>query len=240
MRSAAWPSQSSGVRPRLPPVASTSNAASTMRDAVGAAQRVGAFGDRDRPLGVLAHRQARHAERGRLLLQAAGVGQHQRRIGHQAEHLEIALRRQQRDARRVEPVDEAELGDARLRARMQREDERQPRRDRRPARRAGARASRRRRRSTAGAASRRRSASGRRRGTPPARPAGRRASSTTGSPPRDSRAACRSSRCRRSTMRSSPMPSACRLSRPPRSVVYSRSAIWSVSTRLISSGIARS
>ena len=40
----------------------------------GADQLVGAFGDGDGPLGVLADRQARNAERGRLLLHAAAVG----------------------------------------------------------------------------------------------------------------------------------------------------------------------
>ena len=42
-------------------------------------QRVRAVRDRHRPLGVVAQREARHAERRRLLLDAAGVGQRPRR-----------------------------------------------------------------------------------------------------------------------------------------------------------------
>ena len=79
MRSAAWPSHSSGMRPRLPPVC---------EDLVDARAITRA---RSRPTSVLvpcstvigrsvfvAHRQAGHGERRRLLLDAAGVGQHQR------------------------------------------------------------------------------------------------------------------------------------------------------------------
>ena len=47
---------------------------------------------RDRPLGVLAQRQARHAEDRRLLLDAARVGQHDARVRHQLQEVEVAER----------------------------------------------------------------------------------------------------------------------------------------------------
>ena len=100
MRSAAWPSQSSGTRPRLPPSGRISSTHAQHARAVAADQRVRALLDRDRALGVLAHRQARHAERGRLFLDAARIGQHEPCARHQAEHLEIALRLEQRDRAR--------------------------------------------------------------------------------------------------------------------------------------------
>ena len=55
-----------------------------MRRGVLSEQRVRAVGDRDRPLGVRAQREARHAERGRLLLDAAGVGDDRARADLQA------------------------------------------------------------------------------------------------------------------------------------------------------------
>ena len=74
--------------------------------------------DRDRTLGVLAHRQARHGERSRLLLDAAGVGQHDACGRHQAEHLEIALRGEQRDRRAAQRGRKTEVVDVGPRARM--------------------------------------------------------------------------------------------------------------------------
>ena len=94
MRSAARPSHSSGTRPRLPPVTRISSTHAAMRA-------------RSRPTSVLVpcstvigrsvfSRIVRQgtAERRRLLLHAAGVGEHQPRVRHQSQHLEIALRRQ--------------------------------------------------------------------------------------------------------------------------------------------------
>ena len=51
--------------------------------AIAARQHIGPLGDRDRPLGVLAQREARHAECGGLFLQAARIGEHQRGVAHQ-------------------------------------------------------------------------------------------------------------------------------------------------------------
>src|SRR6202163_1201284 len=50
---------------------------------ISADQYVGPLLDRDRALGVLAHGQARHAERGGLLLDSAGIGNDQRRVLNQ-------------------------------------------------------------------------------------------------------------------------------------------------------------
>src|SRR5579864_4297263 len=46
--------------------------------------------DGRRPLGILAQRQARDAERSRLLLHAARVSEHQACVVHQAQEFEIA------------------------------------------------------------------------------------------------------------------------------------------------------
>src|SRR6266540_7241709 len=83
----------------------------------------------DRTLGVLAHRQARHAERGRLFLDAARVGDDGARVSEQTEHFEIALWRQQRNRRTGQHSSEAVAVDVRPRARMYGPDERQPLRD---------------------------------------------------------------------------------------------------------------
>src|ERR1700682_6268127 len=53
---------------------------------------VGPLLDRDRALGVLAHRQTWHAERRGLLLDSAGIGNDQCRVLDQAEGLQITLR----------------------------------------------------------------------------------------------------------------------------------------------------
>ena len=85
---------------------------------------IGAVGDRDRPLGVLAQREAGNAERGRLLLQAAGVGEDQARVRRQREKVDVAERLGQDDA--VEPALEAELAQAVARARVHGKDDRHP------------------------------------------------------------------------------------------------------------------
>src|SRR3972149_1793348 len=55
-------------------------------------QRVRPLGDRDRPLRVLAQREAGDAERGCLLLEAAGVGDHQGGLRGEAEEFQVAER----------------------------------------------------------------------------------------------------------------------------------------------------
>ena len=114
-------------------------------------QRVGALRDRDRALGVLAQRQAGHAERRGFLLQAARVGQHQPRLAHQAEISRSSRPAAGQPARAVEHGTEAGLANLALRARMPEHDRQRgsPRRSRR----AGARARPDHRRSMVGAAS---------------------------------------------------------------------------------------
>ena len=51
--------------------------------------------NRDRALGAIAEREARYAQRGGLLLDAAGVGEHGCGPRHQAEEVEVAERRQE-------------------------------------------------------------------------------------------------------------------------------------------------
>ena len=106
MRSPAWPSQSAGRRASTP-WSSTWNAAATMASGSTSHDAVRALGHRDRPLGVLPQRQARHAERGRLLLHAAGVGEHDRRGRLQCQEVEVAERLDDADAvgqRQLEPA----------------------------------------------------------------------------------------------------------------------------------------
>ena len=98
-----------------------------MRCGVEAEQDVGPELDRDRPLGVVAQREARDAEVRRLLLDAARVGEHAGRAGDQAQELEVAERLEQRAARRGGA--EAERLDRGARARMHGEDDGQRRRD---------------------------------------------------------------------------------------------------------------
>ena len=86
MRSAAWPSHNSGTRPAL---AAGSQDFVDARATRARSRPTSVFVpcvDRDRPLGVLAHRQARHRQRRRLFLDAAGIGQHEPRIREQSEH----------------------------------------------------------------------------------------------------------------------------------------------------------
>jgi hypothetical protein len=48
-------------------------------------ERVRALRNRDRPLGIIANRQARHSQNRGFLLHAARIGQNQLRIGHQTQ-----------------------------------------------------------------------------------------------------------------------------------------------------------
>ena len=241
MRSAAWPSHSSGTRPRLPRPARISSTPARIALRSRPDDRVGALLDGDRPLGVLAQRQARHAERGGLLLHAAGVGQHQRGVGHQAQHLEISLRRQHGDPLRIDQRGQAETLDVGARARMQAKtsgsrpaDLAQHASRMAPSVRGVVDVGRAMQRDEAVACRARRAATGRRRDASQAfRAAGARVRLVRA-------AASRSSRCRRTRCARRRCLRAARLTAALRSVVYSRSAIWSVSTRLISSGIARS
>ncbi len=124
MRSAACPSQPGGMRWSR---GSRSNAGtSAMRSGVEAEQRVRAELDRDRTLGVVSKREARHAQVRRLLLNAARVGQHGGRAGDEAEELDVAGRRQKRHAGHIdaEPVERVPG------ARVHREDHRELARER--------------------------------------------------------------------------------------------------------------
>ena len=82
---------------------------SAIRRGLGAEQRVRAELDRHRPLGRVAQREARHAERRRLLLHAARVGEHEARLRLEPEEVEVAerrrrCRRRRPRAARVEPL----------------------------------------------------------------------------------------------------------------------------------------
>ena len=111
---------------------------------------VGALLDRDGSLGVRAQREARHAEHGRLFLDAARVGQHEARVRHQAQEVEIAERRRSCAARASRPP--SRVLDRLRRARVHREDDGQPLRGSLRARRRARRAAPGRRRCSAGAA----------------------------------------------------------------------------------------
>ena len=69
------------------------------RGGVEAEQGVGAGGDRDRALGVVAQGEAGDAEVGRLLLDAAGVGEDGAGVGEQGEEVEVAERLAEQQAR---------------------------------------------------------------------------------------------------------------------------------------------
>ena len=117
MRSAAWPSHSSGIRFGAVEASACSTPA-TMSCGLRADDAVGAVGDGHRPLGVFAQRQAGNAERGRFLLQTAGVGEDQAARATSGQEVDVAERLGQDDA--VEPVFEAELAQPVARARMDR------------------------------------------------------------------------------------------------------------------------
>src|SRR5262245_66502521 len=61
-------------------------------------QTIGALLYGDRTFGVLAQRQAWDAERRRLLLQAAGIGEHQPRVAPQPQEIQVAERGDYADA----------------------------------------------------------------------------------------------------------------------------------------------
>src|SRR5215475_10513606 len=85
-------------------------------------QTIGALLYGDRAFGVIAQRQAWDAERRRLLLQAAGIGQRQPRITPQPQEIQVTERGDYADAGwRAE----AEFAHPRPRARMGGKDDRQ-------------------------------------------------------------------------------------------------------------------
>ena len=95
------PSQSSGTRPRLPPVAWKSANAAADRAGSAPTSVFVPSRDGDRPLGVVAQGQARNAERRRLLLDAARVGQHEPALSpSSARKSQVAERRRSAQARR--------------------------------------------------------------------------------------------------------------------------------------------
>ena len=100
MRPAVAPSQRSGLR-GVPSAGERPPEPRENGAGVGADDAVGAVGDGDRPLGVLAQRQARDAERGRFLLQPARIGQDQPRVRRQAQEIDVAERLGQRSRRRA-------------------------------------------------------------------------------------------------------------------------------------------
>ena len=233
MRCAAGPSHSSGARfgfsrPGQHPIHRLDDALPIRPD-----DPVRALADRDGTLRVLPQRQTRHAQDRRLFLNAAGVGQHEARLRHQPQELEVAQRLEQTEAgqsrtRRSSPDSRS----ATQRPRVRGEENRQP------GRRISPRAVHDVRSSTAGR--RRWTAVQRDHGVVPAgQSESRRHPAGTG-PARGGAAACRSSRCRRRRPAvGDPLP--------PQVVAW-RSARWrtgsrataSVSTRLISSGMSRS
>src|SRR5215510_12267044 len=78
-------------------------------------QTIGALLYGDRTFGVIAQRQARDAERRRLLLQAAGIGQRQTRVTPQLQKIQVTERGDYADA---DWRDHVELAPPRLRARV--------------------------------------------------------------------------------------------------------------------------
>ena len=168
IRRAAWPSQVSGRRPAGHRPSRISRDGRLDLRRVVAHEPVRPAGDGDRPLGVLAERQAGDAQRGRLLLDAPRVGQDQPGAGHQAEEREVGSG----SVRRI-PGGGA-IPAAAIRARgpgVDREEDRQPARD--PAQDLEQAAQRRRRRprSRAGAGSAGRTRRARRPGPPTGRSA---------------------------------------------------------------------
>src|SRR6186713_226371 len=78
--------------------------------------RVGSLIDRNGSFCTVAEREARNSERGGLFLQAAGVGEHHRGIGQQAQHLQVTLRGQNDNAASIDEVAQAEAFDIGSRA----------------------------------------------------------------------------------------------------------------------------
>jgi hypothetical protein len=85
-------------------------------------QPIGADLDGDRPLGVLAQREARNAGDRGLLLDSTRVGQHDARVGHQLEEIEVAERIDEVQTRlRGDAHRQPELRELLARARVHRE-----------------------------------------------------------------------------------------------------------------------
>ena len=226
MRSPAWPSHSGG--PSSGPASSPRSAASTIGpSASGSTSRFvpwvmvtgrSVFG-----------RSVRHGmpQHGRLLLDAAAVGDHERRAADQGQELQVAERVDDLDAGHVQEPRSPERGPA---PRVQRQHDRQTHRRARAARPPAAPPPRVCPRSPVDAASRPRSARGPPGGLGPA--PGR---SCPGGPAR-----CRSWDCRPGAPGPPSTPSWARLSRPSGLVTNRRSESTSVTRRLISSGMVTS
>ena len=120
IRSAAWPSQRGGGSGGAVGTLGERRRDAGYRGRVEAEQGVGAGADRHRALGVVAQGEAGDAEVGRLLLDAAGVGEDGAGVGEQREEVDVAERLGEQQA--------GMLGRDRLhllaRARVDREDDR--------------------------------------------------------------------------------------------------------------------
>ena len=97
IRSALLPSHVFGMRPSRFD-SSCCRAALRMPLGAGAGENICAHFDRDGPFSILANRDAGHSEARCFLLDAAGVGDDDRSVLHQAEEIEIAERVNQADA----------------------------------------------------------------------------------------------------------------------------------------------
>ena len=89
-------------------------------------EAIGAFADGHRALGVAAQGQARNAERRRLFLYAAAVGEHQSAVAVELQKIQIAERLGKRQPLHLaDAFHQAEFFEPRSRSRMHREDDRQ-------------------------------------------------------------------------------------------------------------------
>ena len=79
--------------------------------------------DGDRSFSVRAQRQTRDTEGRGLFLQAPRIGQNDGGSSHQAEHLQIALRREHQQAGWVDELRRSQLVDLAARARVHRENQ---------------------------------------------------------------------------------------------------------------------
>ena len=89
---------------------------------VGSGQDIAALVNGDGALGVVAHGDARHAQRGGFFLQAAAVSQNQRGVLPQIKESHVSLRPEQRNAGAEIDLEPGQIGAG---ARMHRKDQRQ-------------------------------------------------------------------------------------------------------------------
>ena len=100
IRGPAWPSHSGGQLARVRAV--VAGLEHRGGQLVAGDEPVGAAGDGDRPLGVGPQGEAGHAQQRSLLLHAARIGHDRRRAAHQRHELDVAERVDHVDPRRVE------------------------------------------------------------------------------------------------------------------------------------------